>query len=221
MKLSELKIRDKISCRISGGSGNVYHLRVEGTIANKYLLTDLPIVSARKISFKIGSVFDFLYIEDTGIYFFEGEIVEDKDPNIMRVLIQEVEFNQIQRRTFFRLHLDMKCGILSFKDFFKENLSYNSVSVDDLSAQSIKVVSFSKIDYSLGDLLYVRTDFFSSFNGGLWGEIYKISESEEEDSTYKQTFIIKFILLSNLEIENIVKLIFKKQREILKSNYEK
>ena len=222
MKLSELKIRDKISCRISGGSGgNVYHLRVEDTIENKFLLTDLPIVSTRKIRFNIDSAFDFLFIDDSGIYFFEGKIVENKNPDVMKILIKESEFSQIQRRSFFRLQVDMRCGILLFGDFFNEKLLYNNVNIENVSATSIRVVSSKKLKYDLGDLIYVRTELFSRFSGGLWGKVYKIDEYTEEDSSYNQVYIIKFIFLSDQEIEDNVKIIFKKQRQILKSTYNK
>lgn len=220
MKLSDLKIRDKISCRISGGSGNVYHLRVEDTIGNKFLLTDLPIVSTRKIKFNIGSVFDFLYTDSTGIYFFKGKIVPEKDPEVMRISLLEAEFNQIQRRSFFRLPLDLHCGIISFDEFYKEEIKYNSVDVINISATSIRILSTKNLNYKENQLLYVKSDFFKDFFGGLWGKVFKIDRNETEDSYSEVNYIIKFIHLTNNEIEDIVKLIFKKQREIIKNNYE-
>ena len=219
MKLSDLKIRDKISCRISGGGGNVYHLRVEETIGNKFLLTDLPIISARKIRFKIGSIFDFLYTDETGIYLFTGKIVSENNSELMRISLEETEFNQIQRRAFFRLAVEINCGLISFKEFYKEEILYNSVNIEDISAQGMRLSSNKELKYEKGELVYIKSDFFNEFNGGLWAEIYKFEDLSDEEKDYKQTVIIKFILLSDSETENLVKLIFKKQREILKKKY--
>ncbi|MBN1968620.1 MAG: flagellar brake domain-containing protein [Candidatus Delongbacteria bacterium] len=216
MKLNNLKIREKLLIRLSGGDGREFPVRVDEVKSKNFFFIDLPIALTRVIRFKPGTELDFLNIKPDGIHIFNGIVQpSDKDDNFrMKIFFVEDSYRKVQRRYFFRLELFSKCKVKNFSQFFTSQPVIDICSMNNISAGG--VCFNTNIGYYVpGEHIYLTFEF-KTVLPGYWCEI--IESTEIEDRKFQESYKIraKFILLTEKETESMVEFIFTKQRELLK-----
>jgi len=77
MKLTNLKIRSKLICRMTETEGHEFTVRLEQVVDDTLFYTDLPIITGGVVRFKPGTKLDFIHTTDEGIYYFRGVVKEN------------------------------------------------------------------------------------------------------------------------------------------------
>lgn len=220
MKLNSLKLRDKLVCQISENAGSEFIIRIEDVIDEQFFSTDLPVVTGGNIRFKPGTNLDFIYTTKDGVLFFKGKVksVGDKD-NLSMIIQKTTEGKRVQRREYFRLKLSFLCFIRTFNDLIKPGNNKKECSVDNISAGGIKLFTNSE-QFKNGDLIYIELKNFSTIKG-LWGKILKTYTIKKKDIRFSYSLSIEFTYITTKTQDILSKILFDKQREMVKFNLKK
>ena len=221
MKLTNLKIRSKLVCRMTETEGHEFTVRLEQVIDDVLFYTDLPIVTGGAVRFKPGTKLDFIHTTDEGIYYFRGVVKENKmkSSDFMIVAMTSPHIMKMQRRNFFRMETSRGCFIKKFTDFFSYHDTTDDCVIENISAGGIKFFSENDV-YQIGDLIYIKTDFFKGMKG-LWGEVVN-TEAFLLKKVQSGFFVsVRFEEMSEKETGFLVRCMYERQREMLKLTSKK
>lgn len=217
MRLNELKIRDKLLCKISGNNGSEFLVRIEDVIDEQFFSTDLPVVSGGNIRFKPETILDFIYTTETGIIYFQGKVKKVGNKNNPSMIIQKVtDGERIQRREYFRLSLSLDCKVRSFQKIFEAGNNSFKAKIANISAGGIKFLTEE-------NCLKKGEDFYIYFMGfgcidGLWGNVVKVSKVINKENNFNFSFSAKFVYIEPKTQDELVRYLFDKQREMARLN---
>lgn len=216
MKLSRLKIREKLICRLEGGDGKEFTVRIEEIFSDYQFAIDLPIVTNKSIRFKTGARLEFFYITSDGINVFKGQVESPNDPSedFMRIIKDKESDKRVQRRNFFRLEITVDVMIRKFKDFFQPSDFGDRCLAENISAGGL-LVNIASEDYEDGDLVFINANIGEKMLG-IWSQVVSKRKNDDYQRTRKYKLGIQFLFMTPEETEELVDYVFRKQREMLK-----
>jgi c-di-GMP-binding flagellar brake protein YcgR len=216
VKLKTLNIRDKFLIRLSGGDGRELPVRLDEIVDDSIFYIDLPIAFKRPIKFKLGTQLDFMTLKEDGIHIFEGVVVEGKSSDTMRMRIKLLpnSYRKVQRRDYFRLEVSSNCRLKRFADFFSSSQKVDLGVIRNISAGGIQIAMLHN-NFSIGEHIYITSEL-DIMEGGFWCEVMRVSEDDNRRSKYRKFLHLKFLFLTDSEVDEMVEVILKKQREHIK-----
>jgi len=213
VNLTQLKLRDKLICKLADGDGSEFVIRIEDIIDDGSILTDLPIVHSGKVHFRKNTTLDFIYTNNQGVYYFQGTVVEFTPDNNFMLIKKIGSGGRVQRRNYFRLEINPVCTTRLLANFFTSNKLIDNCVVQNISAGGIKIMTNSR-NYQPGELYYITIDDFSPLTS-VWAEVLTVEPiSTAENVAYSTSVSLHFMYHKNKETDELVRRLMCKQREI-------
>lgn len=204
---NNLEIGKKIEISYEGKEQEEYFVSnvMEILDEDTYVLA-MPIVKGNIYPLELGSTIDiYYYIEEIGLFYFSSKVESRQREPIAQMTVKRVsDIKKIQRRNYFRLKVSFPVTIKIKED--QEVIGY----AKDLSAGGMKVSVSKKILKK--ENLEVRFEI-DDVTLKIQGSVIR-SELENSSQTYDTG--IKFLNLSESDINTIMKYLFKKQRILIK-----
>ena len=204
---NNLEIGKKIEISYEGKEQEEYFVSnvMEILDENTYVLA-MPIVKGNIYPLELGSTIEiYYYIEEIGLFYFSSKVESRQREPIAQMTVKRVsEIKKIQRRNYFRLKV-------SFPVTVKINQEQDIIGyAKDLSAGGMKISVSKKILEK--ESLEVRFEI-DDVTLKIQGSVLR-SDLENSSQTYDTG--IKFLNLSESDINTIMKYLFKKQRILIK-----
>jgi len=213
VNLTQLKLRDKLVCKLADGDGSEFVIRIEDIVDDENVLTDLPIVHSGKVHFRKNTTLDLVYTNNQGVYYFQGRVIEFTPDNNFMLIKKISSGGRVQRRNYFRLEVNPLCTTRILANFFTCKKITDNCVVHDISAGGIKIMTNSR-SYQPGELYYLAMDDFQPLKS-VWAEVLSVEPiSLTENVAFINFVSLQFVYLKSRETDELVRLLMYKQREI-------
>lgn len=211
MPLKDIKIGQKISIQREVDNNAEYASQVVDIIEEDKLKVLVPMHKSVFISLYKDSYIDIkYYIPNRGRYSFRA-VVKERLSNNFDVIVQRVgEVKKVQERSHYRLQIELNL-IKEYCSLESSELEIEKVITRDLSGNGMMVLCNQK--HKLNEIVRCSIEH-SDIDADVKGKIVRINELE--NSKYKYALGIEFVDIGRKTKEDIVKFIFKQQREMRK-----
>lgn len=188
------------------GEQNEYISKVLGIEKDDYYILENPTKNTKAVLFLEGSKMTMSYlVENKNMNSFEVELISKfKDENIPLLKFKRIsDISKIQRRNYYRLDISMYV-ILRKED----DILFEETNTLNLSGGGMKIITKQK--FEVGDTVLI--DFkMGDIENNLRGKIVKIDKAEGNSNHIS----VEFLRLKESKRNEIIRFIFKKQREEL------
>lgn len=228
--LSVLKIRDQLTLTVEKDDGyidlktSVIEINQKDELFKVYN----PIYKNRVQTMVIDKIYKFRYIDDkSGIYTFDGRIVERTKDNQIYILVVKFEGNvqKSQRRAFFRMdiikkikiNLPMDEGIDTAEKLekLKNQVQFypKEILLKDISGGGFGFLT--NHTFAVGDIFLAEVNLDGTMIEVI-GKVVRKSTVSDSQNDYKYSIGVEFKCLDTKTRRDIINYIFNKQRELRK-----
>lgn len=228
--LSVLKIRDQLTLTVEKDDGyidlktSVIEINQKDELFKVYN----PIYKNRVQTMVIDKIYKFRYIDDkSGIYNFDGRIVQRTKDNQIYVLVVKFEGNvqKSQRRAFFRmdiikkikinLPMDKRIDTAEKLEKLKNQVQFypKEILIKDISGGGFGFLT--NHTFAVGDIFLAEVNLDGTMIEVI-GKVVRKNTVSDNENDYRYSIGVEFKCLDTKTRRDIINYIFNKQRELRK-----
>ncbi|MGF7057147.1 flagellar brake protein [Brassicibacter mesophilus] len=210
---SQLSIGEKIEIKRIGTKQDIkYSSQVLDIIDERTYSISGPIHKGTIVPISLNSTIEITYFkEERGRFLFKATVLSREEKGVYRLIIRRIDkIIRFQQRDYYRLTINKNVTIThSFMDGDIERVVEENCVTKDISGGGIRFLCDFK--YKLKDVLSFELKINDSEIVSI-GEVVRVKKSDSSDYNYE--IGMRFIELSNVDRDILIRFIFEQQRKL-------